>query len=60
MLTFKPTGSLPLRQSRSNLIGMVVISGVSRTASPEAVPALKATGLLAPRGKRGRYQMVLT
>jgi len=59
MLAFKSTESLgncsmrystscihavvPLCQSRSNLIGMVVISGVNRTAPPEAVPALKAT-----------------
>jgi len=43
MLTFKPTESLPLRQSRSNLIGIVDISGVSRTALPEAAPCLLAT-----------------
>ena len=43
MLAFKPTGSLPLRQNRSNLIGMVDISGVSRTALPEATPCFLAT-----------------
>jgi len=48
MLAFKSTETLPLHQSHSNLLGKVVISSINRTAQSEAMPAQKATGLVAP------------